>query len=98
PVVWSMYPNGLDPSPVAATTQGGVTWVARVRPRSAEPGAPRALELGTLSAEGTFAARDELRDANGKMTDVAVIADPQGAVWVTWRNGEGSWLERVACR
>jgi hypothetical protein len=98
PVVWSMYPNGLDPSPVAAGVHAGTTWVARVRPRAAEPGAPRVLELGTLSAEGAFEARDVLPDASGKTTDVALLADPLGGVWVAWVDGTGSWLERVVCR
>ena len=98
PVVWSMYPNGLDPSPVAASVRGATTWIARVRPRSAGPGAQRLLELGTLSAEGTFAARDVLPDASGKTTAVNLLADSQGALWVAWVDGTGSWLERVACR
>ena len=39
-MAWSIYPNGLDPAPVAAAVDttppgGGVTWIARVRPVTA---------------------------------------------------------------
>jgi hypothetical protein len=97
PVVWSMYPNGLDPAPVAAASDGSKTWVARVRPQGAELGSTRVLEMGVVTPEGGFAARDVLASAS-KMTDVALAADPHGALWVTWVDGAGSWLERVMCR
>jgi hypothetical protein len=31
PAVWSLYPNGLDPAPIAVTIGQGRTWVAHVR-------------------------------------------------------------------
>ena len=72
PVSWSTYPNGLDPAPVAASVHGAMAWVARVRPKGAEVGSARLLELGTLSPEGVFTAKDVLPDASGKTTDVAL--------------------------
>jgi hypothetical protein len=60
PVVWSMYPNGLDPAPVAAIVRGTRTWAARVRPQTAAPGAPHVLELGEIAADGGFTARDTI--------------------------------------
>jgi hypothetical protein len=97
PVVWSMYPNGLDPAPVAAAVAGSTTWVARVRPRGPELGSARIVELGTIAGDGSFAARDELA-MTGKPTDVALAADSHGAVWLAWVDGAGSWLERLACK
>jgi hypothetical protein len=96
PVVWSMYPNGLDPAPVAATTGGGKSWVARVRPEDAAPGARRVLELGDVGAGDVFTSR-EVVPTTGKPTDVAMIADPHGALWLAWVDGGGSWLERLVC-
>lgn len=97
PVFWSMYPNGLDPAPVASVVEGAKTWVVRVRPQSPEPGATRILELGSIGASGTFAPRDVLAAAS-RLTDVALAADRTGALWVAWVDGAGSWLERVVCR
>jgi hypothetical protein len=100
PVVWSMYPNGLDPAPVAVAVEGGKTWVARVRPRSSEPSSARLLELGTLGGnggDGAFTARDEVT-VTGKPSDVALALDAHGAAWLAWVDGAGSWLERLACR
>jgi hypothetical protein len=97
PVVWSMYPNGVDPSPVAAAAHASTTWVARVRPSAAEPGSPRELELGTLPADGSFVPRHVL-PTTGKITDVSLLPDAHGAVWVAWIDAGGSWLERLACK
>jgi hypothetical protein len=97
PVLWSMYPNGLDPAPVASVVDGAKTWVARARPQSPEPGAVRVLELGTVDPGGAFAPHDLLATAS-KLTDVALAADRHGALWVAWVDVAGSWLERVVCR
>jgi hypothetical protein len=97
PVLWSMYPNGLDPAPVASVVEGAKTWVARVRPQSPEPGATPVLELGSVSSGGSFTPHD-IVTAAAKLTDVALAADRQGGLWVAWMDGVGSWLERVVCR
>jgi hypothetical protein len=97
PVVWSTYPNGLDPAPIVAVVAGGRTWVARVRPTAPEPGAPRVIELGVLGADGSFAATGAL-PATGKPSDLQMVVDSAGTQWVAWMEGGSSWLERVACR
>jgi hypothetical protein len=97
PVVWSMYPNGLDPAPIAAAVSGGKTWVARVLPQAAEPGAPRVLELGQIDAEGAFASRGTL-PTSGNASDVALAVDAAGALWIAWVDAAGAWLERLSCR
>jgi hypothetical protein len=97
PVQWSMYPNGLDPAPVASAVEGAKTWVARARPQSPEPGATRVLELGTVDPGGTFAPHDMLATAS-RLTDLALAADRHGALWLAWVDAGGSWLERVVCR
>jgi hypothetical protein len=96
PVVWSIYPNGLDPAPVAAAEAAHEAWVARVLPQSAEPGARRVLELGRVDAQGTFAPRDRV-PTSGNATDVALAIDARGAVWVAWLDAAGAWIERLAC-
>ena len=96
PLVWSMYPDGLDPAPLATANTPGRTWVARVRPKGAGPRAPRTLEIGELSDSGTF---DEAYVVPGAeaVTDVALATDGRGALWVGWREGPRTWLERIAC-
>src|SRR5262249_42940331 len=53
-VVWSFYPNGLDPAAVAATRGESAMHVARVRPRSSETEATHVLEIGVLEPNGAF--------------------------------------------
>lgn len=97
PAQWSVYPNGLDPSPVATATGGGRTWVARARPKSAEPSSPRVLEVGDVNDEGSFVGRDTVTVA-GTPTYVAIAVDGRGGLWLTWVDASGSWLERLACK
>jgi hypothetical protein len=97
PVAWSMYPNGLDPAPIAAAAGGPLTWVARVLPQSADVGAPQVLQLGQVDAQGAFAALDRV-PTRGNPKDVALAVDGRGAVWVGWLDASGAWLERLHCR
>lgn len=54
--VWSRYPNGLDPAPIAAVASrdGKTAWVARLRPAARDRHAPRVLELGRIDETGAF--------------------------------------------
>jgi hypothetical protein len=97
PVVWSPYPNGLDPAPVAGVRLGNRTWVARVRPEASEPSSARILELGDIGADGTFTPRD-LVPTSGSPTDVSLVADAHGGLWVSWLDATGAWVERLACK
>jgi hypothetical protein len=97
PTFWSMYPNGLDPAPVATALGSAARWVARVRPQAAEPGAVRVLEVGELRDDGVFTARGVIR-ATGNPTFASVAIDARGALWVAWVDGAGSWVERMACK
>jgi len=96
PVSWSMYENGLDPAPVAGTHTAGHPWAARVVPHDASPQAARQLELGSIGAAGAFTAH-EIIPTTGKPSDVSLAGDAQGALWLAWVDGGGSWLERLVC-
>lgn len=96
PVVWSLYPNGLDAPPVAVAESSGRIWAARVRPNSAEPGAPEILELGEVTEERAFDGRD-VRPVAGHVTHVALASDATGALWLSWVDASGSSLLRLAC-
>ncbi|MGA2448278.1 MAG: hypothetical protein ABTD50_06370 [Polyangiaceae bacterium] len=96
PVVWSLYPNGLDAPPIAVAVARGRLWVARVRPDAAAPSAPEVLELGEVSDEGEFLARDT-RAVAGHVNHVALTSDGAGALWIHWVDSSGSSLLRLAC-
>lgn len=95
--VWSMYPNGLDPAPVAGTVQSeDAAWIARVRPAERAAGSPRVLELGRLDPAGEFRSLGVI--ATGKrITDVAIARDGFGAVWILYGDATATWLERRVC-
>jgi hypothetical protein len=98
PAIWSLYPNGLDPAPSAATppSASGVAFVARVRPRSNEPGAPRVLELGRLEENGAFIPLGIIADAR-RVTDITMTVDAFGSVWILYGDTTITWLERRVC-
>ena len=96
PTLWSMYPNGLDPAPVAVAARGSGAWVALVRPRAAEPGSARVLELGALDADWSFTPRDIVPTAE-LPSDVSLAVGPRGDLWLAWVDSSGSWIERLAC-
>lgn len=97
--VWSGYPNGLDPAPIAATTrlgESGPVWVARVRPKEAPPASPRVLELGKLDATGRFTPVGTVAEGRN-VAHVAVTTDAFGTVWLVYGDRSGSFLERLVC-
>lgn len=96
PTAWSLYANGLDPSPLAATMDATPIHIARVRPLDARPDSPRALELGRLDAAGAFTELG-LVATRGTVSSVAILADKHAGVWLHYTDGAGSWLERRIC-
>ncbi len=97
--VWSLYPNGLDPAPMAATIHGagdGPAWVARVRPSERAAGSPRILELGRLDAAGAFTSLGAIA-TDKRITDVAITVDSFGSVWILYGDSNATWLERRVC-
>jgi hypothetical protein len=95
PVVWSLYPNGLDPAPIAATRAQRVMRVARVRPKLTDPKSPRVLELGLLEPKGAFRPTCIAAEASF-IKDVEIAVDRDDAVWLFYRDPRGSRLERRA--
>lgn len=96
--IWSLYPNGLDPAPIAAApSRDGSVWVARVRPREKMVGSQRIVELGRVDGEGKFSSLGEIALAKG-VTDMAMVEDRYGAVWILYGDMRATWLERRACQ
>jgi hypothetical protein len=96
PTTWSLYPNGLDPAPVAATRGVSPIRVARVRPLEARPDAPRGLELGKLDEAGAFVSYG-LVGSRGRVAGASLAVDRAGMLWLAYTDRAGTWLERRAC-
>jgi hypothetical protein len=79
PVVWSMYPNGLDPAPISATHGIEPIRVARVMPKAAGVDAARVVELGTIGKDGAFGTYGVVAE-HPSITRVAVGSDPGGRI------------------
>ena len=98
--VWSMYPNGLDPAPVAAAASQAHDLGRRACGReAAEAGRRRVLEARRRgSGEGAFVARDVVpTTADAPTRRRASRADAHGApVALRGSTASGSWVERLA--
>jgi hypothetical protein len=94
-VVWSFYPNGLDPAAVAATRGEAAMYVARVRPRSTETDATHVLEIGVVEPNGAFRQSCIITESTF-IKDVEIAYGRQKALWVFYRTPSGSWLSRLA--
>jgi hypothetical protein len=95
PVVWSMYPSGIDPAPIAVTRGVSPIRVARARPSAPEQGASLLLEVGDLSPVGEFYPKCILAEA-AYIKDIELDVDRDGTMWLFWRDTRGSHLERRA--
>ncbi|WP_437966485.1 hypothetical protein WMF04_43940 [Sorangium sp. So ce260] len=95
PAVWSLYPNGLSPAPIAATQGVSPIHVARVRPLAREPGSRHALELGQLDGEGRFQPRC-LAVEGKSFKHVAIEADRDGSLWIAYTTAAGTFIEQRA--
>jgi hypothetical protein len=94
--VWSMYPNGLDPAPIAATAFTSPIRVARVRPIEVAARSDRGLELGQLDAQGNFASLGFVTTGRS-IRHLSIASDRFGALWISYTDDRGSWLERRVC-
>jgi hypothetical protein len=90
---WSLYPAALE-RPAVAATQG--TWpirVLRVRPVDAQPNGKALLELGEVDAAGVFKGLCPVAEGS-TFSDLAMLVDHEGALWIAYTDGEGTWVER----
>jgi hypothetical protein len=94
---WSMYPNGLDPAPIAATRSlHDKLYVARIRPKTPAPKSTRVVELGRVESNGAFTPLDVLAEGR-TLTDLAIAIDSFDTVWILYSDATDTWLERRVC-
>ena len=97
PISWSDYPNGLDPAPIAATTDSSTVTVARVRPSAPKFGSPRVLELGAIDAASSAFQPFGVVPTQGSPIDVAIASDGAAGVVIAYTDSGGGWSERLTC-
>ena len=95
-LTYSLYPNGIDPAPVAVSHGVSPVRIVRVRPAEKMAGAQRALEMGALADDGTFRA-DGLLSIGKRVSDLDVVTDALGTAWILYGDAADTWLERRAC-
>jgi len=94
-VQWRMYPNGLEPAPVASALFCGRTWVAYARPSAAAPASPHVLALAPVE-KGAFG--PELTAAQGfDFVSVSLAMREDGSAWLAWVGNGRSWIRAVRC-
>ena len=94
-VQWRMYPNGLEPAPVAAAALCGRTWVAYARPSASGSASPHMLALAPLE-KGTFG--PEVTAAQGfDFLSVSLSPRDDGGAWLAWVSNGRSWIRAVRC-
>ena len=94
-VQWRMYPNGLEPAPVAAALLCGRTWVAYARPSAPAPASPHVLALAPVE-KGAFG--PELSAAQGfDFMAVSISAREDGGAWLSWVSDGRSFVRAVRC-
>ncbi len=93
-VDWRLYPNGLDPAPVAAAQACGKSVVVYARPSEAKPRAPQELHIAALEAQGLTPSKVLARSRAFANVSVAGLA--KGLV-VAWVADHRTWAVVVEC-
>lgn len=93
PGKWSFYPAAITTSPLAATAGKTPLRLARIRPETKEPDAGQVVEIGHVDPSGAFSEKCVI--AKGpSFSDVGVAVDERGSLWISYTNGQGTWVEQ----
>jgi hypothetical protein len=95
PLRWRTYENGLDRSPVAATTLCGAAVAAYVRPIDARPESTQELVLSPLTLDET-ASSEQLATARG-FADVTLYPLAEGAL-LAYVADRHTWGRLIRCK
>lgn len=95
PTSWILYPNGIDPAPVAAARLCGEPAFLYAAPLTPEPDSPQELLLRSLSdATGAHA----LRLASSRAFYFVSIAEVTGGALAAWVTDAGTAACTVRCK
>lgn len=91
---WQVFPNGLDPAPVATEFICGDQYLLFARPSEEHPRSPQELRLTRLS--GTTPGEGEIIVRSRAFNDISLAAVPGGAV-VVWTADKRTWGMVLGC-
>lgn len=91
---WALFPNGIDPAPVAAATACGRQYVFYAQPSAARPRSPQELRVATVGIDGLAGA--EVIATARAFNDISVAARPGGATLV-WTADRRTWAMTLGC-
>jgi hypothetical protein len=93
-VNWRVYPNGMDPAPVAAARVCDAPTLLYVRPATAEPHAPQELHLAKVGTAGLEPSRVLAR---GRIFSTVSLAAADKNAIVTYVADHRVWGALVPC-
>lgn len=91
---WQVYPNGLDPAPVATAHICGGDYLAFARPSERRPRAPQELHLAPLT--GSRPPDGDVIARSGAFNDVSLAPIAGGAIAV-WTADNRTWAMVLDC-
>lgn len=91
---WQIFPNGLDPAPVATAHLCGKQYVLFARPTEQRPRSPQELHLAELS--GPVPSSGDLIARSRAFNDVSLAAVPGGAI-AAWTADRRTWGVFLSC-
>jgi hypothetical protein len=92
---WSLYPNGVDPAPLAVAQLCGQTVIARVKPQSSQGATPQELEL--VSADASSDLPPLIVAYAQRFFDISLASVAGGALLVTVAD-QRTWATTLRCR
>ena len=92
---WVLYPNGLDPAPVATANACGKTFVAFVRASDPRPGSPAVIELRTIDDNGLAPSGELL--ATARFVRALSMAAGKDALLVVWVADGHTFAKTLRC-
>jgi hypothetical protein len=94
PPGWRIYPNGLDPAPVATSQICKGHYVLYARPTEARPYAPQRLHLARI--EGDTPGEGEIIAQARAFRDLSLVEIKGGAI-AAWTAGGSTWAKILSC-
>lgn len=91
---WMLYPNGIDPAPVAAAPLCGGHHVFFALPSSAHPRSPQELRVARIRG-GAVEGAETLAQGRA-FNDISVVSRPGGALLV-WTADRRTWAVTLRC-
>lgn len=92
--LWRAYPNGLDPSPVAAAHLCGSEFALFALPRHKDPHSPQELRIAELTPGGLK--EEEVIARSRAFNDISVAPLKKGAV-LSWTADRRTWALVLGC-